>query len=106
MTSSIAAPKMPLIVTPATDSSLCYRQTLGATQRTKWDTIANGYARPRSLANFATASRQYINDILGQGAAMKQRGYLDRKDSKPYDQTPQEVWNRLEELESALNPSL
>ena len=36
---------------------------------------------------------------------MKQRSYVDRKESKPYDQTPQEVWNRIKEQGLLLIPA-
>jgi len=86
----------------------CYRQTLGATQKTKWDTIIAPYTAPggpgRTIATFEQASLAYINEVLGPGAASKQRSYFDRLTSKPYAMSPQECWDRLQEINMLLIP--
>jgi len=75
----------------------CFRQTLGATQKTKWDTIIAPYDAPgspgRTPATFGTTSIAYINEVLGPGAASKQHSYLDRLNSKPYAMSPQACWD-------------
>ena len=64
-----------------------WRQVLGATQKTKWDTIINPMGR--TIADFHTATLQYINEVLGPSAAKKQRSYFDRLTTKPYSMSPQ-----------------
>jgi len=85
-----------------------FRQTLGATQKTKWDTIIAPYCAPgspgRTAATFGTAFVACVNDVLGPGAASKQRSYLDRLTSKPYSVSPQICWDRIKEMNVLLIP--
>jgi len=84
----------------------CFRQTLGATQKTKWDTITAPYNVPggRTAANFGIASIAYINEGLSPGAASKQRSYFNRLNSKPYAMSTQECWDRIQEINLLLIP--
>jgi len=70
----------------------CYHQTLSATQKTKWDTIITPYNVPggpgRTPATFSTTSIACVNEVLGPGAASKQRSYFDGLTSKPCFMSP------------------
>jgi len=79
-----------------------WRQVLGATQKTKWDTIIN--LMGRTIADFHTSVLQYINEVLGPGAANKQRSYFDRLSTKPCSMSPQVLLDRLDEIDMLMVP--
>jgi len=86
----------------------CFRQTLGATQKTKWDAViapCNAPGGPgRTPATFGQASMACVNEVLGPGAASKQRSYFDRLNTKPHAMSPQECWDRIQEINLLLIP--
>jgi len=79
-----------------------WRQVLGATQKTKWDTIINPMGR--TIVDFHTAALQYINEVLGPGAANKQRSYFDQLTTKPYSMSPQVLSDWLDEINMLMVP--
>jgi len=88
----------------------CYRQRLGATQKTKWDSIVAPYNVPggpgRTPATFTTASLASVNEVLCPGAASKQRSYFDRLTSKPYSRGCQKVNHDFCKVPSKFNVAL
>jgi len=85
---------------------LCFRQILGPTQQTSWDAIAAAFPPPRLDIHFQTAVVQYISGVLGPGPAMKQKSYLERLTTKPFNFSPEDLWNRLTVMNILLIPCM